>query len=132
MLVDLARRLREDRHAMPFALSPERERKLQGDPRAVSDEDGRDAAPPAPVPGAGGVRQRRGHRVRLAAPRPLGGPRRGRRHLLHALQPAPGRQAPGLGVPHPAVRAAGRLRRASPTARSASGSTAVRRRRTAR
>src|SRR5579872_5541061 len=70
-----------------------------GDSGALSDKDGGDPSSFAPLPGASGVCRARRGRVRRPPTRFVAGARGGRGHLLHALQSAPGRQAPGVGLP---------------------------------
>ncbi len=96
---------------MPFALSPERERKLEEILERYPTKMAATLPAPPPLPGAARLRQRRGRSSSSREPpRPVGRAREGRRHLLHALQPGAGRQAPGLGLPH-----AARARCAAPT-----------------
>ena len=62
------------------------------------------------LPSAGGLDFRRGHSVGCPSPRFTARARQRRRHVLHAVQPEAGRQAPGLGLSHAPLRAS-RLRR---------------------
>ena len=114
---------------MPFALTPERERELDRDPHALSDAAGGVHSGASSLSGSAGFVS---EDVIAFVSDKLRSPAahvKGRRHLLHAVQPAPGRQAPGLGVPHAALRAARRRRDARTTARRGSASSRARPRR---
>jgi NADH-quinone oxidoreductase subunit E len=108
---------------MPFALSPERERKLN---EILERYPTRMAAT---LPLLHLCQEQEGYvsgevvDYVSQAPRPSIVACERRRHLLHALQPGAGRQAPGLGLPHAAVRAARRRCDSRSIARSGSAST---------